>query len=381
MRQCVRGELIYTGKTRRENAFLVFENDRIIGISEKPAGELVGEYAVLTPAFIDPHSHIGLRRHGEPAGEGESNDHLDAIQPLPDALDSVQMDDLAFKESAESGILYSCVVPGSGNLMGGLSAVVRHYAPHSTAALIGRAGVKAALGYNLMSCSGWKGTRATTRRGALAQLRARFHAVRDKAAGIMAKTKAGEDCDPLTAEEQVIKDILDGKTLLRVHAHKIDDIATLLRVVDEFKLRVSVEHAMDVNRPEIFAELKRRRITVIYGPIESTSGKVELLHKTWRNARLLLESGVDFLLMTDHPVLPSCTLLQQTHNLLRCGLDKQEAQETLTRKATTYQRIDYPLGTLEKGKWASFVCWNGDPFDLAHYPLAVYAEGQPVFKE
>ena len=179
----------------------------------------------------------------------------------------------------------------------------------------------------------------------------------------------------------VLNRIEDGKTLLRVHAHKIDDIATLLRVVDEFKLRVSVEHAMDVNRPEIFAELKRRRITVIYGPIESTSGKVELLHKTWRNARLLLESGVDFLLMTDHPVLPSCTLLQQTHNLLRCGLGKQEALETLTRKAATFLGVDDRLGTLEKGKWASFVCWNGDPFDLAHYPLAVYAEGQPVFKE
>ena len=84
--------------------------------------------------------------------------------------------------------------------------------------------------------------------------------------------------------------------------------------------------------------------------------------------------------MTDHPVLPSCTLLQQTHNLLRCGLGKQEALETLTRKAATFLGVDDRLGTLEKGKWASFVCWNGDPFDLAHYPLAVYAEGQPVFK-
>ena len=51
---------------------------------------------------------------------------------------------------------------------------------------------------------------------------------------------------------------------LRVHAHKIDDIAALLRLVDEFKLRVSVEHAMDVNRPEIFQELRKRRITVVY---------------------------------------------------------------------------------------------------------------------
>ncbi|MEF8824577.1 MAG: hypothetical protein V5B78_12340 [Desulfohalobiaceae bacterium] len=34
------------------------------------------------------------------------------------------------------------------------------------------------------------------------------------------------------------------------------------------------------------------------------------------------------------------------------------------------------LGTLEQGKWASFICWNGDPFHLASYPVAVYGEGR-----
>ena len=379
--KCIHGDWIYTGKSIRKNAFLVFHDKGLIGISDKPKGEVIGECAVLTPAFIDPHSHIGIHRHGEPAAEGESNDKIDALQPLPDALDSIQMDDVAFKQAAESGILYSCVVPGSGNLIGGLSAVVRHCAPHSTAALIGRAGVKAALGYNLMSCSGWKGTRPTTRRGSLAQLRAKFYSIRDKASKIKAKTKAKEDCDPLTAEEQVLKDVLDGKTRLRVHAHKIDDIASLLRVVDEFKLRVSVEHAMDVNRPEIFAELHRRRITVVYGPLESTGSKVELLHKDWRHARLLLESGVDFCVMTDHPVTPSWSLLQQTRSLLRCGLAKQAALETVTRKAAAFLGVDDRLGTLETGKRASFIAWNGDPFDLASRPLAVYAEGQRVFED
>ncbi len=83
----------------------------------------------------------------------------------------------------------------------------------------------------------------------------------------MTKRKGG--AEPLTAEEQVLKGVLEGKPRLRVHAHKIDDIAALLRLVDELKLRVSVEHAVDVNRPEIFAELRRRQIPVIYGPLES----------------------------------------------------------------------------------------------------------------
>ncbi len=56
-------------------------------------------------------------------------------------LDSIQMDDAAFRMAAELGTLYSCVMPGRANIIGGLSAIVRHDAPHTTAALIGRAGL------------------------------------------------------------------------------------------------------------------------------------------------------------------------------------------------------------------------------------------------
>ncbi len=381
MRKCVRAARVFTGRDVRENAWLLLNETGIEGLSDAPRGEVVGECAVLTPAFIDPHSHIGIHRAGEPGRDSESNDTLDSILPLPDVLDSVQMDDVAFATAMESGILYSCVVPGSANIIGGLSAVIRHCAPHSTAALVERAGIKAALGYNIMAYGGTKGTRPTTRRGALAVLRARLYVVRDKAAKAAKGAKGAARAEPLTEEERILKGLLDGRMRLRVHAHKIDDIAALLRLVDEFKLRVSVEHAMDVNRPEIFQELRKRRITVVYGPLDTTSSKVELLHKHWRNVRILIESGVDFCLMTDHPVTPSWTLLQQTRTLLRCGLSKQEALETLTRKAAVFLGIDDRLGTLARGKWASFTCWSGDPFDIASRPLAVYAEGRPVFQE
>ena len=38
------------------------------------------------------------------------------------------------------------------------------------------------------------------------------------------------------------------------------------------------------------------------------------------------------------------------------------------------------LGTIEEGKWASVICWNGDPFSLESYPVAVYAEGKLIYK-
>jgi len=378
---CVYGKTIYTGDAVVQDSYLVFNKEKITGISKREKGKLIGRFPVLTPAFIDPHSHIGMVRAGEPQEEGEVNDRWDSVLALSDALDSVQMDDPAFGDAVEMGVLYSCVVPGSANIVGGRSAVIRNYGKNSTEALVARAGVKAAFGYNPMSKHKWKGTRPSTRMGAIALLRKRFDEVMQKEGKRRrAKGKKKEEVT-FSAEEAVLRDILVGKTLLRVHVHKIDDIAVLLRLADDYKIKVSVEHAMDVDRPEIFQELKKRKIAVTYGPVDAFPYKVELKHKNWRNIRSLLDSKVEFGLMSDHPVVLARQLFVQTRWFTRLGLSRQEALEIVTRRNAEILGIDKILGTLGAGKWASFICWNGDPFDLTRYPSAVYGEGRLLFSE
>jgi imidazolonepropionase-like amidohydrolase len=378
---CVHAKTVYTGNSVVEEAYVLFDGQNIVDISKSKGGTLLGAFQVLTPAFIDPHSHIGMTRAGEPSEESESNDKLDTIFALPDALDSVQMDDKTFRDVVEMGVLYSCVLPGSGNIIGGLSAVIRNYARNSTEALIARAGMKAAFGHNPMSTQGWKGTRPSTRMGAIALLRKRLDEVYQKMQKhSRARGKKKEDIT-FSVEETVLRDVLTGKTRLRVHAHKIDDIAVLLRVVDDFKIKVSVEHAMDVHQPEIFRELKKRNIPVIYGPLDAFAYKVELKHEDWQNIRHLLDSGVVYGLMTDHPITPARQLFLQTRWFMRAGLSKQQAIEIVSRNNADILGIGKILGTLAKGKWASFTCWNGDPFELTSYPVAVYGEGKLLYSE
>ena len=180
--KCIHAKALYTGTSVVDDAYLLFDDREIVGVSKTRKGTLAGKFAFVTPAFIDPHSHIGMYRTAEPEAEGEGNDEMQAILALSDALDSVQMDDAAFVEAIEMGVLYSCVVPGSGNIIGGRSAVIRHYAKNTNDALFARAGVKAAFGFNPMSVAGrgWKGERPTTRMGAVAILRARLHDVADR---------------------------------------------------------------------------------------------------------------------------------------------------------------------------------------------------------
>jgi imidazolonepropionase-like amidohydrolase len=370
---------IYTGRSIVNDSFLLFNDDGIAGISKKKRGTVVGEYAVVTPAFIDPHSHIGMHRAGEPPQESESNEQLDSILTLSDVLDSVVMDDQAFRDAIEMGVIYSCVVPGSGNIIGGRSAVIRHYGKNSSDALIGRAGVKAAFGYNPMSTQSWKGKRPSTRMGALALLRSRLDEVRQKMGKYREMTGSKKKDITFSSEEALLRDILEGRERLRVHVHKIDDIAALLRFVDEYKLVVTVEHALAVCEPEIYDELTRRKIPVVYGPMDAFAYKVELKHENWRNVRHLVNSCCKYGLMTDHPVTAARTLFLQTRWFLRAGLTKQEAVELVTRKNAEILGIDGMLGTLETGKWASFSCWNGDPFEMGSYPLATFGEGRLLF--
>ncbi|MCG6972670.1 MAG: amidohydrolase family protein [Desulfobacterales bacterium] len=376
---CVFARMMYTGQSINENAYLKIKSNKIAGVSKTAEGRLLGKFDVITPAFIDPHSHIGIYRAGEPNDQGESNERMNTFPVLSDVLDSLQMDDDAFKEAIEMGVLYSCIVPGSGNILSGRSAVIRHWAAHSNAALVSRAGIKAALGYNPMSTKDWKGERPTTRMGAMGLLREQLDDVNKK---IKTRSRsAGKKKEEIvfSAAQEIFRDILQGKETLRTHVHKIDDIAALLRLAKEFKLKITVEHAMDVHGPEIFGELKKAGIPVIYGPVDAFASKVELKHKNWMNIRHLLDSGVQYGLMTDHPVTPARNLLMQTRWFIRAGLSKQQAVELISRRNAEILGIDRKLGTFRKGRWASFVCWNGDPFDLTKYPVAVFAEGSQIY--
>jgi hypothetical protein len=84
----------------------------------------------------------------------------------------------------------------------------------------------------------------------------------------------------------VLRNLLSRKIRLRAHVHKIDDIAALLRLVDEFKINVTVDHAGDVYRPEIFQELKKRKIPVVW----NSNMRTGAMCATWWNPVLNLAS-------------------------------------------------------------------------------------------
>ena len=171
----IKSKKLYDGISEKNTCYVGFEDDKITYIdSEKPIQsdvEIIVEDVVVTPAFIDLHSHIGMVRAGEPADEDESNDHMHPISQLINALHGIYMDDVSFTESVENGVLYSLVLPGSGNIVGGKAVFLRNFEENIEKAFVRDIGIKLALGFSPRNTTEWKGERPSTRMGSMAILR------------------------------------------------------------------------------------------------------------------------------------------------------------------------------------------------------------------
>lgn len=371
----VKATTLYNDGKVLNDVYIGFEKNIVSVTKEKPQGELLVD-GIVTPAFIDAHSHIGMVRAGEPSGEDESNERMDSIYPLSNALHSVYMDDSAFRESVENNVLYSVVLPGSGNPIGGKAVLLRNFSNNIKEAFVQDIGVKAALGYNPRSVKDWEGKRPSTRMGAIALLRERFIKARKLISLLEAGKKMEDEIEPL---DEVFMKILKGEDKLMVHLHREDDAYVLMEMIDEFGFKAIVNHGMDFYRPEVLRDMKKRDISLIYGPLDSHPYKVELKHESWRNCKLIMDSGVRFCMMSDHPVILQRNLFLTMRHFLKFGMSRAEAVSKLTREPAEILGIK-ELGKIEKGFLASFTVWDKDPFEIDAQPKLVVAEGSEILR-
>ncbi len=396
---------LFDGITKKKNQYIVIEGDKIVEVSNKK--QPADYQGIVTPALIDAHSHIGMMREGEPGSEDEANDYSDQFIPLNDPIKSIYFDDRAFKDAVDFGVLYSCVVPGSGNLVAGQAQVIRTFANNTTDCFVRNAGLKMALGYNPRSTTSWRGARPNTRMGLYAMLEKKFDDLllkREKE--LMNKQKKIRDLNKKTIDQNFTEEdyqfeknhiereydfaftneeleylqILDGNKLCRVHVHKQDDIHYLIELKNKYGLRVTVEHALDVHELEVFNLLAKEDIPVIYGPIGGIGGKTELKHAYYQNAKLLMNSKARFAVMTDHPIVNSIALRDTMKYFMIHGFSDVDSINAMTSSAAKILGVDDLLGSVEQGKIASLVVWNQDPFHFAAFPSVVLAEGRVIRK-
>jgi imidazolonepropionase-like amidohydrolase len=269
------------------------------------------------------------------------------------------------------------VKPGSGNPIGGQTVAIK-CAGRTADEMVLRepCSVKSALGENPKRVYGEQKKLPSTRQGVAAVIREAFVKAQNyQAQRAHAATKNKPFCRDLGLE--VLGRVLDGELPWSQHCHRADDIATAIRLSDEFGYRLVVNHGTEGH---LIADLLAERdIPVIIGPLFTTRSKVELRNRSLRNPGLLARAGVKIAITTDHPVVPIHFLVHQATLCVKEGLDRDTALRSITLNPAQIMGLDDRVGALRPGLDGDVVVWSGDPLDVMSRARHVFIAGREVY--
>lgn len=351
-----------------ENGTIVIEGGKIKTVGPAtaiPAGAEVIDAGgkVVMPGLVDAHCHVGILEEIYRIEGDDVNETSDPITPHLRAIDAINPEDRGFADALEGGVTSVVTGPGSGNVIGGENLVMK------TAGFIvdemvlkNPVGLKVAFGENPKRVYGSAKKSPMTRMATAALLRESLV----KAENYMKKLELGAR-DPEKMPERDLKmeplvRVLKREIPLRAHAHRADDIMTAVRIADEFKVKIVIEHCTEGYK--IADELAKRNIPAIVGPSLTNRAKVELMDRTHANAGILCQAGVKVAFMTDHPVIPINYLSLSAALAVKAGMDEREALKAMTVNAAEIIGVSDRIGTLEPGKDADIIILSGHPLEL-----------------
>ena len=330
---------------------------------------------VVLPGLVDAHTHLGVHEEAEGWAGQDTNEMTDPVTPQVRVLDAINPADLGFADAVAGGVLTVNVNPGSGNPIGGQAATVRS-AGRTVDDMVLRApsGLKSALGENPKRVYGDRKQLPSTRLGTAAVIRDALV----KARNYLDKLDRGDDPPPeRDLRWEALGLVLSGDIPWRQHCHRADDIATALRLADEFGYRLVIDHGTEA---VLLADrLAERGVPVLIGPLLTSRSKVELRNRSLTNPGRLAAAGVELGIITDHPVVPIHLLHVQAALAVREGLDPAAALRAVTLTPARVLGLDDRLGSLEPGKHATLCVWSGDPLDVRSRVETAWIEGRQVF--
>src|SRR5215470_17264658 len=365
---------------------VLIENGKIVAVGDSvavPDGATVVDASGswVLPGFIEAHGHVGVSEEAEGWAGQDTNEMTEPVTAQVRAIDAINPADLGFRDAISGGVLAVNVNPGSGNPIGGQTVALKCWGRTVDQMTLRQpSGMKSALGENPKRVYGEQKKTPSTRLGTAAVIRG---ALVD-AANYLRRIDA-EAAKPEAERKPVDRDLkLEalGKVLRREipwrqHCHRADDIATALRIADEFGYDLVIDHGTEAH---LLADiLAARDIPVVIGPLLTSRSKVELRNRSLANPGLLAKAGVTIAITTDHPVVPVNFLVHQASLAVKDGLDRETALRALTINPARIAGVDDRLGSIEPGKDADLVIWSGDPLDVLSRAERAFIGGDEVY--
>ncbi len=374
------------------NGSVLLQNGRIAAVGagsvDAPADavRIDGTGKFVTPGIIDTHSHIGAG--GAPDEPGaNTNDVNEATNPVTANVwveHSVWPQDPQFPRSLAGGVTTLQVLPGSANLIGGRSAVLKVVPSRSVQGMKfpgAKYGLKMACGENPKRVYAQRGP--STRMGNVAGYRAAWiqaEAYRRR----WDKWNATHQGDPPTRDLglETLAEVLRGNILVHIHCYRADEMIQMIDVAREFGYKIRSFHHV-VEGYKIADVLARDSIAASVWA-DWGGFKMEAADAVRGNLALLDKAGVHTIIHSDDA--SGEQLLNQEAakgmaegNRIGVPISEDEAVKWMTINPAWALGLQDRIGSIETGKNADVVLWSGDPFSVYTRAEKVWIDGAMMF--
>lgn len=335
----------------------------------------------VMPGLVEAHCHIGIWEEKIGWAGSDGNEMTEPSTPHVRALDGIKANanESGLEAALHEGITTAQVVPGSANVIGGFGVVIKT-APKTTVdqmILRNPSGMKIAFGENPRRVYGVeKKVMPSTRMGVAGVLRENLQ----KSKNYMEKKERFSD-EPEKMPEydlrlEALIPVLKKEIPFRAHAHRADDVATAIRICEEFDVEMSWEHATEGHRIADF--IAEKKVPAVWGPSLTSRGKWEMRELGYGTPKVMYDAGVKFAIQTDAPgstirFLPICAAL-----CVKEGLPYDYALKAITIIPAEILGVDDRVGSLEVGKDADLRLLSGDPLDYMTKCQKVIIDGELV---
>ncbi len=378
------GATVYDGAGRRiDNGTVLFADGKLVAVGgadlaiPEDYARIDGRGKFVTPGVIDVHSHLGDYPTPSVAAHEDGNEMSDPITPQVWAEHSVWPQDPGFTRAlANGGVTTLQILPGSANLMGGRSVTLRNVPGRTVQQMKfpgAPYGLKMACGENPKRVYGEKGQAPSTRMGNFAV---------NRRAWLEARAYADGERDKRDLGNETLAGVLDGEILVHNHCYRADEMALVLDMAKEMGYRVTAfHHAVEAYK---IADLLREAGVCSAVWADWYGFKMEAYDGIPENAALIHNAGACVVIHSDDEngiqrLNQDAAKAQAAGR--RMGIDIPDAQVIgwFTLNAAKAMGIDELTGSLEPGKMADVVLWNGDPLSVYTRPEKVWIDGALLY--
>ncbi|WP_428679851.1 amidohydrolase [Sphingopyxis sp.] len=384
----VRNVTIFDGEGGRiDNGSIVLSSGKILSIggadlalpTDADVYDGTGKY--VTPGVIDIHSHLGDYASPSVEANSDGNEMTGPVTAEVWAEHSVWPQDPGFTRAlANGGITTLQILPGSANLVGGRSVVLKNVPARTVQGMKfpgAPYGLKMACGENPKRVYGAKGRMPSTRMGNMAVDRQTWL----KAAAYKKKLDEGKAVDRDLAME-TLAGVLSGEILIQNHCYRADEMAQVIDMSHEFGYKVSAFHHA-VEAYKIADILKKEGICAAMWA-DWWGFKMEAYDSVPENIALMYKEGACTIVHSDDANQIQ-RLNQEAAKALASG--RRMGMQITDEQAWTWLGINPAkaiglqdkIGSLKPGKMADVVLWNGNPFSAYTRPEKVWIDGALMF--